>query len=409
VKKKILAIAVLVLYSLIFCMPVMATGEDVPAQDVPALEQYIYGAEYFTLTDEELQSLNAQAKQIYETYGAYVFMVRENTLARENVNAYAGSFLAEKAPDGNGVVLVIGAENSYFQTAERYSVMFTDTDRENIWSSFLSGATDCERIAAYLSSAEQVFASHVIPDNRLLPRVVDNADLLSSSEERELCDKLDEISTRQQLDVVVVTTVTTYGKSVMDYADDFFDYNGYGFGSERDGVLLMVDMGNRDWWIATTGYGIEVFTDAGIDYIGEKVQPYLSDADYYDGFECFGNLCDQFITQAKTDVPYDRGNLPKDPVSPMWIPGSLLLGALPSGLVSNSMKSKLKTARSRSRATGYVDNAVSNATRQNDIFLYRNVTRSAIVQDSSSGSGGGGSSTHFGSSGSSHGGGGGKF
>ena len=62
------------------------------------------------------------------------------------------------------------------------------------------------------------------------PRLVDGADLLTDSEETALRDKLDEISERQQVDLVIVTTDSLEGKSPMEFADDFYDYNGYGFG-----------------------------------------------------------------------------------------------------------------------------------------------------------------------------------
>ena len=52
------------------------------------------------------------------------------------------------------------------------------------------------------------------------PRVVDNADLLDETEEVELINKLDEISERQQLDVVVLTVQSMDGKSKVNYADD---------------------------------------------------------------------------------------------------------------------------------------------------------------------------------------------
>lgn len=62
---------------------------------------------------------------------------------------------------------------------------------------------------------------NVIPETRQLPRLVDRADLLSELEEEELEARLDEISERQQADVVVVTVNSLDGKSAQDYADDF--------------------------------------------------------------------------------------------------------------------------------------------------------------------------------------------
>ena len=47
-----------------------------------------------------------------------------------------------------------------------------------------------------------------IPQDRQLPRLVDDADLLTDSEEQELNTELDEISEKQQCDVVVAVSYT---------------------------------------------------------------------------------------------------------------------------------------------------------------------------------------------------------
>lgn len=52
-----------------------------------------------------------------------------------------------------------------------------------------------------------------IPQDRQLPRLVDDADLLTDSEEQELNTELDEISEKQQCDVVVVTENSLDGKA----------------------------------------------------------------------------------------------------------------------------------------------------------------------------------------------------
>ena len=57
-------------------------------------------------------------------------------------------------------------------------------------------------------------------------RLLDEPDLLSEREEADLESKLDEISERQQSDIVVVTRKSLKGKSAMEYADDFYDNNG---------------------------------------------------------------------------------------------------------------------------------------------------------------------------------------
>ena len=69
--------------------------------------------------------------------------------------------------------------------------------------------------------------------------VVDAANLLSESETAELSNRFEEISNRQKLDIVVVTTDTLYDYSPMEFADDFFDYNNYGYGDTREEYFFL--------------------------------------------------------------------------------------------------------------------------------------------------------------------------
>ncbi|MBO7376720.1 MAG: TPM domain-containing protein, partial [Clostridia bacterium] len=65
--------------------------------------------------------------------------------------------------------------------------------------------------------------------------VVDGADILTSAEEAELSAYLKEKSEKAGCDIIVVTTDDLGGKSMMEYADDFYDYNGY----SDDGVISL--------------------------------------------------------------------------------------------------------------------------------------------------------------------------
>lgn len=243
-------------------------------------------------------------------------------------------------------------------------------------------------------------------------RIVDWADLLTDSEEMELSDKLDEISERQQVDVVVVTVDSLEGASAMEYADDFFDYNGYGFGTERDGILFLISMEERDWYISTSGYGITAVTDAGREYMSQKFLPYLSDGEYAEAFNVFAEQCDDYITKAMSGSAYDVDNIPEEPFS---VVGNLLLaiilGFVIALIVTGVMRSGLRSVHSQTAADSYMKSGSLRITRENDLFLYKNVVRRERPKESSSGRSGrsGGSRTHTSSSGRTHGGGGGKF
>lgn len=243
-------------------------------------------------------------------------------------------------------------------------------------------------------------------------RIVDGAGLLSDSEEAALSERLDEISERQKLDVVIVTVDSLEGEDVVAYADDFFDYNGYGFGEGKDGILFLISMEERDWCISTSGYGITAFTDAGQEYLSEKFLPYLSEGAYADAFGIFAEWCDDYITQARAGTPYDVDNIPVEPFSPL---GALIiavvLGFVVSFIVTGIMRLSLHSVFRESAADSYMKKDSLRLTKNYDLFLYKNVTRTEKPKETSTSTAGssGGSTTHVSSSGNTHGGSKGKF
>lgn len=239
-------------------------------------------------------------------------------------------------------------------------------------------------------------------------RLVDNAKLLSEDEYSQLKEHIDTVSEKYTFDVVIVTEKSIGDKTATEYADDFFDYNGYGEGDNHDGILFLLDMENRKWAISTIGAGIPYFTDYGQEKIMDDVKPYLSDGEYYDAFDTFVTMCDDYINTAITDEPYDVNNQPKT-IIPIYyiIFGGVGIGALVGFIVVLIMKSKLKSVRMQPLASSYVKSGSFNVTEHSDLFLYRNISKTAKPKDNDSSSGG--SSTHTSSSGTSHGGSSGSF
>ena len=237
-------------------------------------------------------------------------------------------------------------------------------------------------------------------------RLNDLADLLSDSEEEELLQKLDEISERQGVDVVIATTKDLDGyKNATAYADHIYDFYGYGQGPDKDGILLLLSMKDRDWAMSTCGYGITAFTDAGLDYIFKQMKGDLSEDNYAEAFGTYAELCDEFITQAKTDIPYDKGNLPLEPLSYIWIIFGIVIGIGVAYTIVERMKAQLHSVQFQSSANSYLRKGSLVVTESNDLFLYK--TETQTVREKSDDSGG--SSTHTSSSGTTHGGASGKF
>ena len=76
-------------------------------------------------------------------------------------------------------------------------------------------------------------------------RVYDQAGLFTQAEVQELEESVAEHRKSTQMDIVIVTTDDAQGKTSQAYADDFYDYNGFGEGSDNTGILLLIDMDNR--------------------------------------------------------------------------------------------------------------------------------------------------------------------
>lgn len=135
----------------------------------------------------------------------------------------------------------------------------------------------CAALAALVllvALAAPAFAADGFAD--LYYRMNDSAEVLTEDEGGELEASLEELSVRQSFDVIIATIDSLESEgctSMEEYADDLYDYCQFGYGENRDGVLLLISTGDRKWHISTCGYGITAFTDAGIQYLGEQMTP----------------------------------------------------------------------------------------------------------------------------------------
>ena len=271
-----------------------------------------------------------------------------------------------------------------------------------------------------------VFAFSVQAEDKAF--VIDNAHLLSEDEQIQLNDYAKELSESVEMDLVILTVDSLEGKTAEEYADDYFDYNGYGQGPDNSGVLFLIDMGSRTWAISTTGQAIGIFSDKAQENLMNGVRPFLSDGEFSDAFAVFLNgCCDQIIGAGggfinEAEFPEGEIGIFDDEISGQsdvihigssshendgFVFGrvviSILFGFLIACLIVAAWKKKLQNVEFKSGASDYLSPGSFNLTVQKDIYLYRNVVRTPKPKENS------GSSTHMGSSGTSHGGSSGHF
>ena len=242
--------------------------------------------------------------------------------------------------------------------------------------------------------------------------VVDEANLMSPDQVLDLNDRANALSQEFNMDIVIVTTDDTGGKSSREFADDYFDYNGYGVGPNYDGILFLIDMDNRETYISTTGQGIRFLTDVRIEAVLDRVfDSGLLVGDYYGAALGFLEETESYLVMG---IPSGQYNEPEEVVkeNKLTVADILiaLIGALGVGLAFIISIISQYRFRSKPNPYSYRTNSIVNFYNRQDRLINSFVTHRVIPKPTNpSKSTLGRSTTHRSSSGRTHGGGGRKF
>lgn len=286
------------------------------------------------LTEEQLEMVNARAVEIAEQRGVGLYYFYFSAV--EDLSSYMQTFAAEHVSESNALVLGFNTDYYYFlQIGPVAKAALPDSVCDGtILDAYRAVKGDPQaKLLAYLNAAndalETYFAgqsaqnssevmdvpSYIALTDGGKPTLIDREHLLTDSQAEALSIRLKEIGTMYRCDVVIVTVPSLGAKTSEEYADDYFDYNGYGYGAvpdangttiNGDGILLLLSMENRDFAISTSGYGITAFTDYGIQsYLESRFLPYLSNNHYNSGLNAFADGCEYLLKTAREGVPYD--------------------------------------------------------------------------------------------------------
>lgn len=238
-----------------------------------------------------------------------------------------------------------------------------------------------------------VLPCYVHAETILLSPVTDQADLLSRDEEILLIGQAMRIYDEYGIFTAILTVDDLGGKSSRDYADDYYDQNYYP--DYPDGVLLLIAMDTREWYISTCGKGIELLTDYELDQVFFAMADELGDDRFYDAFSVYLKTLPLYLAVAPEIEPGFG-----DFIRILLI--ALLIGSAAGGITLLVMRSQMNTAKPQHSAGDYLVSGSFQIKKHLDFFLYSRVTRTAIPKNN-------GSSTHRSSGGISHGGRGGRF
>lgn len=386
------------------------------------------------VTAEHVEELNALGARIYSETGVAVCACISDEVG-DDIRGFAMQFYAEKIGVTEGILLVHDpAANllTYVVSGEKLSSL-SDEEITRFLDAYNTAKTYSEGIRDYMNLVYAHLLGTTaygevtpednpnIPAERVYPRVTDLAGVIDASSLSRLNTLADEISEKYRCDVAVAIVPSLGGKDVVSYADDFYDYNGIGYGADDDGILLLISVGDREFAESTYGYGKTAFTDYGLQqYIEPRFIEYIANGrdDWAGAAGQFIGDAGELLRQAREGRPYDNYQTPQPAVEEKSFkelaPGAALLSAivgfLTGGIPVRKMKGEMTSVKRNDSAGNYAFGGL-NLRRSDDRFLYANVSKTPIPRetDHRSGSGGGGSSVHFSSSGRSHGGSHGKF
>lgn len=223
-----------------------------------------------------------------------------------------------------------------------------------------------------------------------LPTVIDQTQTLSINEINDVDNRLNELRSMYDLDVIfVISNNITHG-SVQAAADDYFDYNGYG----SDGILYFVSPAEREYAFSTTGRGIEIFNLDTLKYINKKMVSALRSGNYYEAASVYADGCGEVLSSERA---FKNGiNLT------CGVIGIIILPLIAAFILMKAKLSAMKTVISRETASDYVIGNSMHISHERDIFLRSAISK--IPKPKGKGSG-----VHTSSSGRTHGGMSGRF
>lgn len=246
-------------------------------------------------------------------------------------------------------------------------------------------------------------------------RVFDKAELFSPEESTTIEKEIKALREKLNIDIVVQTTNTTQGMETKMYAADFYDYGGFGTGDTHDGIIFIIDMEHRNFYLVTTGNMIATFSDRRIENIISVLTPLMRDEDYVGTVELLFTNVEKYVTDGPPKGwVYNKETGQSERykyMSPLKVGVALFFGLLAAGVFALIISRKYQL-KGKVYSYSYYDNSdVDLQVKEDNKISDFVTTRTIRTNNNSSGGfgGGGGSSTFSGSSGTSHGGGGGSF
>ena len=224
--------------------------------------------------------------------------------------------------------------------------------------------------------------------------LVDNADLLSPRQEREVLQVLEQVEKAHNVRVAVVTMPSIGNNSMAAYANKLVD-DVYNDGAKGNMVLLQVT-DQRKWYISTDRKLKDITgTNDAVNYMSKAFVSYLSNGDYANAYKVYATKANDLLDYyAKNGKPVKKEKpFPNEPALVFALFGAFIF----TKSVRKSLLDSMSNVNAAVAADAYLDERSFELKDSSDTYMYSNVV--AVPRPRGNGHHGGGSGGHGGGGG----------
>ena len=224
--------------------------------------------------------------------------------------------------------------------------------------------------------------------------LVDNADLLSPRQEREVLQVLEQVEKAHNVRVAVVTMSSIGNNSMAAYANKLVD-DVYNDGAKGNMVLLQVT-DQRKWYISTDSKLKDITgTNDAVNYMSKAFVTYLSNGDYPNAYKVYASKANDLLAY------YEKNGKPVKKEKPFPNEPALVFALFGAFIFTKSVRRNLINSMSNVNAAvaadAYLDERSFELKDSSDTYMYSNVV--AVPRPRGNGHHGGGSGGHGGGGG----------
>lgn len=200
--------------------------------------------------------------------------------------------------------------------------------------------------------------------------LIDNADLLSPRQEREVLQTLEQVERAYNVRLAVVTMPTIGNSSTAAFADKLVD-EVYNNGAKGNMVLLQV-VDQRKWYISTDGKLKDITgSNDAVNYMSRAFVSYLSNGDYANAYKVYASKANDLLAYyAQHGKPVkEEKPFPNEPALVFALFGAFIF----TKSVRRNLINSMSNVNAAVAADAYLDERSFELKDSNDTYMYSNV------------------------------------